>query len=125
MMSPLIRGGFDSGSFWFVEGEGLFSSETGAKTYVEVTDATAFGLFAGAKVDFSELYKKGPVVVFFYPKANTPGCTKQACSLRDAFADLSKDGKHVLVACVTKLKAGYRYLPRLLISLQSPPQAQT
>lgn len=50
----------------------------------------------GATVDFSELYKKGPVVVFFYPKANTPGCTKQACSLRDAFAELSKDGVQVL-----------------------------
>jgi peroxiredoxin Q/BCP len=47
-------------------------------------------------VNFADLYQKGPVVVFFYPKANTPGCTKQACSLRDAFADLSKEGVQVL-----------------------------
>ena len=50
----------------------------------------------GAKVDFADVYKKGPTVVFFYPKASTPGCTKQACSLRDAFADLSKQGVQVL-----------------------------
>lgn len=28
------------------------------------------------------------VVIYFYPKDDTPGCTKQACSLRDGFADL-------------------------------------
>ena len=26
-----------------------------------------------------------PVIIYFYPKANTPGCTKQACGIRDAF----------------------------------------
>jgi len=50
----------------------------------------------GQTVNFAEVYKKGPTVVFFYPKANTPGCTKQACSLRDAFAELSKQGVQVL-----------------------------
>lgn len=50
----------------------------------------------GTAVNFADVYKKGPTVVFFYPKANTPGCTKQACSLRDAYADLSKDGVQVL-----------------------------
>lgn len=50
----------------------------------------------GVTVNFADVYKKGPTVVFFYPKANTPGCTKQACSLRDAFADLSKQGVQVL-----------------------------
>lgn len=50
----------------------------------------------GKTVNFAEVYAKGPTVVFFYPKANTPGCTKQACSLRDAFADLSRQGVQVL-----------------------------
>ena len=35
---------------------------------------------------------KGWVLVYFYPKADTPGCTKQACSLRDAYAELTKLG---------------------------------
>ncbi|MDZ4290254.1 MAG: peroxiredoxin, partial [Prosthecobacter sp.] len=50
----------------------------------------------GATVNFADVYKKGPTVVFFYPKASTPGCTKQACSLRDAYADLNKQGVQVL-----------------------------
>ena len=50
----------------------------------------------GATVNFADVYKKGPTVVFFYPKAGTPGCTKQACSLRDAFADLSKQSVQVI-----------------------------
>jgi peroxiredoxin Q/BCP len=31
-------------------------------------------------------------VVYFYPKDETPGCTKQACALRDAFAEYEKNG---------------------------------
>lgn len=35
-------------------------------------------------------------LVYFYPKADTPGCTRQACSLRDAFADLASHGIRVI-----------------------------
>jgi peroxiredoxin Q/BCP len=59
----------------------------------------------GATVNFADVYKKGPTVVFFYPKADTPGCTKQACSLRDAFADLTKDGVQVLGVSFDKPEA--------------------
>ncbi|MGH7283991.1 MAG: peroxiredoxin [Polyangiaceae bacterium] len=36
--------------------------------------------------------KGKPVVVYFYPKDETPGCTKEACSFRDAWDALSKKG---------------------------------
>jgi peroxiredoxin Q/BCP len=36
--------------------------------------------------------KGKPVVVYFYPKDETPGCTKEACAFRDAFAELTKKG---------------------------------
>ena len=39
---------------------------------------------------------KGYLLVYFYPKAKTGGCTKQGCSLRDSWADLSKLGVKVL-----------------------------
>jgi peroxiredoxin Q/BCP len=39
-----------------------------------------------------EQYKGSKVVVFFYPKANTPGCTAEACDLRDHYAELTKAG---------------------------------
>jgi len=35
-------------------------------------------------------FKGSRVVVYFYPKADTPGCTTQSCSLRDAFPQLKK-----------------------------------
>jgi peroxiredoxin Q/BCP len=43
----------------------------------------------GGEVNLAEA-TKGWVMVYFYPKADTPGCTKQACSLRDAFAILTE-----------------------------------
>jgi peroxiredoxin Q/BCP len=36
------------------------------------------------------------VVLYFYPKDDTPGCTKEACSFRDAFSDYKKRGIKVL-----------------------------
>ena len=35
-------------------------------------------------------FKGKPVVVYFYPKADTPGCTQQSCNVRDAFPQLKK-----------------------------------
>ena len=37
-----------------------------------------------------------PVVVYFYPKASTPGCTTQACGVRDRRADYEQAGAVVL-----------------------------
>jgi len=36
------------------------------------------------------------VVLYFYPKDDTPGCTKEACSFRDAFSDFKKRGIKIL-----------------------------
>ena len=48
------------------------------------------------EVNFEDVYKTGLVLVYFYPKANTSGCTAQACSLRDAYADLKQDGLTII-----------------------------
>jgi len=37
-----------------------------------------------------------PVVLYFYPKDDTPGCTKQACGIRDAWSELESTGATVL-----------------------------
>ncbi len=50
----------------------------------------------GNSVHLGDLYGKGLVLVYFYPKADTPGCTKQACSLRDAYTTLSDLGVTVV-----------------------------
>lgn len=49
----------------------------------------------GQAVYLSEFKGKSPVVLFFYPKAATPGCTKEACGFRDAYADFTKAGVKV------------------------------
>ena len=41
-------------------------------------------------------FKGRPVVLYFYPKDDTPGCTKEACDFRDAEAGISKTGAVVL-----------------------------
>ena len=50
----------------------------------------------GKPVSLSEAGSKGLLLVYFYPKASTPGCTKQGCSLRDGWSDLQKAGVQVL-----------------------------
>jgi len=49
----------------------------------------------GSPVRLSAL-RGQPVVVYFYPKADTPGCTTQACGVRDHQADYAKAGAVVL-----------------------------
>lgn len=51
----------------------------------------------GAKINLADIYKQQPyTLVYFYPKAETPGCTKQACSLRDGYEALTKRGVAVI-----------------------------
>jgi len=50
----------------------------------------------GNQVSFAGVYAKGMTLVYFYPKADTPGCTAQACSLRDAFAALKGENLQIL-----------------------------
>ena len=59
--------------------------------------APAFALLdqSGKKVRLSE-FKGRPVVVYFYPKADTPGCTTQACSLQEALPSLKRLKAQVL-----------------------------
>jgi peroxiredoxin Q/BCP len=49
----------------------------------------------GKPVKLSDL-RGSPVVVYFYPKADTPGCTKQACGIRDRKGEYEKLGARVI-----------------------------
>ena len=50
----------------------------------------------GAHLSLADVYPKGYTLVYFYPKADTPGCTKQGCSLRDSYETLLKKGVTVI-----------------------------
>ncbi len=68
-------------------------SASAANAAVKVGDAapdfTAMSS-AGTPVHLKEVIGKAPIVLYFYPKDDTPGCTKEACSLRDNFAAFRK-----------------------------------
>ena len=49
----------------------------------------------GSAFDSHEIHEK-PVVIYFYPKDFTPGCTTQACSFRDAYQDFQDLGAEVI-----------------------------
>jgi peroxiredoxin Q/BCP len=51
---------------------------------------------SGRDVRLIDLYGDGFALLYFYPKADTPGCTAQACSLRDDFADLEARSVRVI-----------------------------
>ena len=57
------------------------------------------------------------VVLYFYPKDDTPGCTKEACSFRDTFADFRKQGINVLGISTDNEKPPTRSLLRSTICL--------
>ncbi len=48
------------------------------------------GYDAGATLTLSELRGSRPVVLYFYPKDDTPGCTTQACAIRDDWSTVKK-----------------------------------
>jgi len=51
--------------------------------------------YAGADVKLSD-FRGQRVVLYFYPKDDTPGCTKEACSLRDGFSEFEKENIKIL-----------------------------
>lgn len=58
----------------------------------------------GNEVKLSD-YKGKRVVLYFYPRDNTPGCTTQACDLRDNYETLQNQGYEILgVSCDTEKK---------------------
>ncbi len=50
----------------------------------------------GKQVSSKALLEKGPLVVYFYPKDFTPGCTREACMFRDAYAELDGQGATIV-----------------------------
>jgi len=57
----------------------------------------------GKNID-SEKLKGKKLVVFFYPKASTPGCTAEACNLRDNYSDFKKKGFQLLGVSADSVK---------------------
>ncbi len=50
----------------------------------------------GEELDMAKVFSEGPTLVYFYPKSDTPGCTNQACNIRDNFGMLRNLGVQVI-----------------------------
>ncbi|MBT4352892.1 thioredoxin-dependent thiol peroxidase [archaeon] len=66
-------------------------------------------------------FKGKKVAIYFYPKDNTPGCTKQACNIRDNFSVLEKEGIIIIGISIDDEKSHEKFvdkynLPFILLS---------
>lgn len=77
----------------------------------------------GALVRLADFQGKSAVVLYFYPKDDTPGCTAQACSLRDGFSALQAAGAVILgvSADTTESHKAFAEKFRLPFSLLADP----
>jgi thioredoxin-dependent peroxiredoxin len=63
----------------------------------------------GKKVRLSEFRGKKIVVLYFYPKDDTPGCTREACSFRDSYSVYKDAGAEVLGVSVDGVASHERF----------------
>lgn len=65
----------------------------------------------GKEIHLSD-YKGKKVVLYFYPKDNTSGCTAQACSLRDGYDELKKAGYEVIGVSVDSAASHQKFIAK-------------
>ena len=70
----------------------------------EVAPKFSAATSGGGKVSLAD-FKGQNVILYFYPKDDTPGCTKEACAFRDHFADFKRKGAVVLGVSTDPVKA--------------------
>jgi len=65
----------------------------------------------GGRVSLSEFRGKN-VILYFYPKDNTPGCTLEACSLRNSYAEIKEAGAVVLGVSTDAVKSHDKFVEK-------------
>ncbi|HEX4264476.1 MAG TPA: thioredoxin-dependent thiol peroxidase [Verrucomicrobiae bacterium] len=65
----------------------------------------------GGKISLAELKGKN-VILYFYPKDDTSGCTKEACGFRDEFAEFKKQGAIVLGVSPDSVKSHDKFVKK-------------
>ena len=69
----------------------------------------------GTKISLSD-YKGKIVVLYFYPKDDTPGCTKEACSFRDTESQLQRLGAQVLGVSMDSVQSHDKFRKKYLLN---------
>jgi peroxiredoxin Q/BCP len=65
----------------------------------------------GNTINLSD-YKGKKLVLYFYPKDNTPGCTAEACSLRDGYSRFLKEGYEVLGVSIDNVASHQKFIEK-------------
>ena len=66
----------------------------------------------GGEVDLKSFRGEKNVILYFYPKDNTPGCTKEACGFRDAFSEIKKANGVVLGVSLDSIDSHRRFIQK-------------
>src|SRR5262245_22874016 len=77
----------------------------------DVAPAFSAATNGGSTVSLDD-YKGQYVVLYFYPKDDTPGCTKEACAFRDEYAAFKKKGVVVLGVSIDSTKSHDRFVAK-------------
>lgn len=70
----------------------------------------------GSKKKLKELLGKKGMVLYFYPRDNTPGCTKEACSFRDHNSDIKKLGYSIVGVSADSVESHQKFIARQSIN---------
>lgn len=70
----------------------------------------------GNNVSLSDLTGSSPVVIYFYPKDETPGCIAEACSFRDQYEDFEAAGAKVFGISGDSVKSHAKFAKRLKLN---------
>jgi thioredoxin-dependent peroxiredoxin len=78
----------------------------------------------GSSVDLAKEGGAGYTLVYFFPKAMTPGCTAQACSLRDSYTELQSKGVRIFGVSLDTVEAQKKFaeVDRLPFALLADPE---
>ena len=66
----------------------------------------------GQLIRLSVLLQKGPLVLYFYPKNETPGCTKEACGFRDSYEAFTDAGATVVGVSADNVDSHHAFAAR-------------
>jgi peroxiredoxin Q/BCP len=82
--------------------------KTGSKAPTFTANAIGGDYSTSTQVKLSD-FKGRTLILYFYPKDDTPGCTKQACALRDSWADLSSKAT-ILGVSIDPIKSHEKFI---------------
>ncbi len=81
----------------------------------------------GKRLGLADFRGRQPLILYFYPRDNTPGCTKEACSFRDHKAEIEAAGAALVGVSMDSVESHQRFVSdhRLNFPLLSDPELTT